>query len=96
MVDVATLAKMLTRVEYGPNCWIWHGQINSNGYGKFRNNYAHRIMYYAYNGLYHEQGLVLDHLCRNRRCVNPSHLELVTIGENVKRGFEFAKKKGQF
>lgn len=69
-------------------CWSWD-TTNSIGYGEFMQNrvgyYAHRFAYEAMVGPIPE-GLVIDHLCRNRRCVNPAHMEPVTRGENVLRG----------
>lgn len=71
-------------------CWEWVGHVNPHGYGmastgKFTNSPAHRVIYTAFRGLI-PAGLDLDHLCRNRCCVNPSHLEPVTRRENVMRG----------
>lgn len=73
----------------GNGCWNWMASLNSDGYGQFTINRrplrAHR---YAYELLKDAipAGLVLDHACRNRRCVNPDHLEPVTNRENVLRG----------
>jgi hypothetical protein len=70
-------------------CWVWTGTIANNGYGKVTVDYktlpAHR---YFYEQLKCEipYGLHIDHLCRNRRCVNPDHLEPVTCRENSRRG----------
>lgn len=70
-------------------CWLWTAATDTVGYGVFcvggnRNVKAHR---YAYLALVGEipSGLECDHLCRVRRCVNPSHIELVTHSENVLR-----------
>lgn len=70
-------------------CWEWKGGL-TGGYGRFYTKkgeafLAHRISYQLAKGHLSET-LVLDHLCRNPRCVNPDHLEEVTSGENVLRG----------
>ncbi len=70
------------------DCWVWTGSKN-NGYGHFWNGagrtYAHR---WAYESMVGEipDGLTLDHLCRVRACVNPSHLDPTPIRVNTLRG----------
>lgn len=70
-------------------CWIWKAGVNNKGYGQFwfegKLIYAHRVAYELTKGPIPE-GLTIDHLCRNRVCVNPDHMEPVTNGENVLRG----------
>ncbi|MFF8534104.1 HNH endonuclease signature motif containing protein [Streptomyces sp. NPDC015532] len=70
-------------------CWEWTGHVKPNGYGQVRINrrplHAHRVAYEALRGSIPD-GLVIDHLCRNRRCVNPDHLEPVTHRTNILRG----------
>lgn len=71
-------------------CWEWTASLHPSGYGQFmyvghRPRAAHRVAYEWLRGPIPE-GLVLDHLCRNRTCVNPDHLEPVTHRENILRG----------
>lgn len=67
-------------------CWIWIGYRHpTSGYGRHRNRQAHRVVYEKLVGPIPE-GLVLDHLCRVRECVNPDHMDPVTDRENLRRG----------
>lgn len=83
--------RILEKVSPEPNtgCWLWTGYTNGAGYGvleiKDQPFRAHRLSYELFIGPIPE-GLTLDHLCRVRCCVNPHHLEPVTIGDNVLRG----------
>jgi hypothetical protein len=75
----------------GPDeCWPWRASVGTHGYGVLGlgghgTTTAPRFAYELLVGPI-PAGLTIDHLCRNRRCVNPAHLEVVTRGENVLRG----------
>ncbi len=76
------------KVQQGDGCWEWLGGLTSSGYGKFWLDggtvLAHRVAYELWVGPIPED-LHLDHLCRRRSCVNPTHLEPVTVRENLLR-----------
>lgn len=81
--------KFWASVDKSANCWNWIGWLDSHGYGTlhfgYKHHRAHRISFEIHGGTL-DQSMVLDHLCRNRKCVNPDHLEQVTNVENVMRG----------
>lgn len=74
-------------------CWIWMSTIATNGYGRFKLNPkksvpAHRFAYEQTIGMIPD-GLEIDHLCRERACVNPAHMEPVTHKVNTLRSLNF-------
>lgn len=83
------------KILYSEGCWEWNGWHNTKGYACMAVNlhdgcgqkkkFAHRVVYELLIGPIPE-GKQLDHLCRNRGCVNPWHLEPVTCKENLMRG----------
>lgn len=85
--------RFFKKIEYSnhfdDDCWYWTSTNHKDGYGQFKLNskscLAHRISYELFRGKI-PIGLQLDHLCRNRKCVNPNHLEIVSNRENVLRG----------
>lgn len=85
------LDRFWAKVDKTDACWLWTGGHNGLGYGRFqlgrrgRLVYAHRYSYELAKGAIPDD-LVIDHLCRTSACVNPDHLEPVTIRENHMRG----------
>lgn len=80
---------VLDRYEVAEDgCWLWTGPLNSSGYGTVtvggERKMAHRARYELDVGPI-PPGHALDHRCRNRRCVNPAHLEPVLQAENERR-----------
>lgn len=82
------------RVAKSDTCWLWTGRLNKDGYGLYTvacangtrsGALAHRLSYRLMVGPIAD-GLTLDHLCRVRRCVNPAHLEPVSLRVNIRRG----------
>jgi len=92
---MATYETILDRLgdkfTVGDGCWQWK-VVNSEGYGSFAidrvKHKAHRVLYELMVGPI-PAGLDIDHLCRNRACVRPDHLEPVTRGENQRRGVPY-------
>lgn len=79
--------------ETPTGCWEWTGAIQSRGYGSVGHggkiHLTHRLAYEMLRGPIPD-GLHMDHLCRNRPCCNPEHLEPVTQTVNTLRGVSFA------
>ena len=82
------LDRLEDKILIDDGCWEWDGAKYGTGYGvvswQKKNTHAHRVVYELLVGPIPE-GLELDHLCRNRGCVRPDHLEPVTHAENVRR-----------
>ena len=79
----------MAKIDERPDgCWRWTGRLDEEGYGQIRfdgaNIKAHRAVYRLLIGPINAE--TLDHLCRNRACVNPVHLEPVSMRDNTMRG----------
>lgn len=94
---VSIEARIQSKFDFDPDtgCWVWLGTVNKDGYGVLTVGsridgsralrYAHVLSWEFSRGPVSD-GLELDHLCRQRRCINPAHLEPVTHAENIRRG----------
>src|SRR2546422_858208 len=88
-------------VQRGESCWTWTGATAKTGYGVVgcrelfgkQTQLVHRVMYLMYKGEL-PRGYQIDHLCKNRLCVNPSHLQAVPPAVNTRRG-KAAKLTGE-
>jgi len=99
------------RVQTDTGCHIWTGAIKTSGYGCISINkkvhYAHRLAYEQTNGPIPD-GLVIDHTCHRKACVNPAHMQAVTTKQNSEnvgkparaasgyRGVHFHNQRNQF
>jgi hypothetical protein len=88
----AKLSTLMSRIKYPIDkdaCWEWCGYVGKNGYGFLSirphgSQPAHRVVYETFVGEI-PKGLLIDHLCRNKKCVKPDHLEPVTRSVNALR-----------
>jgi hypothetical protein len=73
-------------VARSDNCWLWTASINKSGYGQFGSHShkfaAHRFSFELHKGPIPD-GLQVDHICQNKRCVNPLHLRTATRKQNA-------------
>jgi hypothetical protein len=97
---LAAEAALFSHIDAEGDCWLWTGALNHRGYGKFWRRIegrwqcigAHRAVWETLVGRI-APGLVLDHHCHNRACVNPDHLEPVTQSVNTLRARRHRKRK---
>lgn len=91
LINSEQIQKFVRNVEYDNlnGCWIWKLSKDTKGYGRIwlfgKYKSTHRLAYEYWKGEIPKE-LQIDHLCRNRACCNPTHLEAVTAKENWHRG----------
>lgn len=83
------VARFWSNVDKSGSCWLWTGRLNDTGYGVFftgkRDYVSHRVSFWALRGPFALE-MMIDHICRVRRCVNPDHLRVATSRENTLAG----------
>ena len=89
MQGVPVAERLMARLEQRGECWEWTGYRAPAGYGQIGKDgsgiaYTHRVAYEYFRAEIPE-GLFIDHLCRNKVCCNPWHLEAVSNAENLRR-----------
>jgi hypothetical protein len=80
------------RIDRATECWIWQRSLNAQGYARARRfNFqrAHRLALKAFRDIDIPAGMQVDHLCRVKSCVNPSHLDVVDLAENMRRRYDY-------
>lgn len=97
-IDKRLIRRFLEKVELTATCWNWKAYKHPEGYGMFylapKTRLAHRVSYWIFKGpitceCEFDETIVVDHLCNNKSCVNPAHLEAVTQSVNTIRGLEY-------
>lgn len=89
--------RLFTKLVFDNNCLAWTGS-GVNGYGRIgingKHKLVHRVMWEMFIGEI-PKGLILDHLCRNRKCVSLNHLEIVSQRKNILRGVGISAKNAK-
>jgi hypothetical protein len=84
--SISEIERFASKYVEDGDCWRWQGPLDKDGYGHFyfrrRGRRAHRFAWFLYRGPIPE-GMVVNHVCKRRDCVNPQHLELLTPRENA-------------
>lgn len=92
-LSTITTARFWSKVDVkiaSNDCWLWRGAKTGNGYGTFSvadisaKMAAHRVAYWLKSGEYPKDGLVIRHRCDTPLCVNPLHLEIGTVSDNMR------------
>ncbi len=89
---LSPITRLLRNIEKTRTCWLWNGKKNATGYGQIQIGsrtdgsrklvYVHRLSYEHHIGPIPD-GLTVEHICRVRRCVNPKHLTVLVLKDNL-------------
>lgn len=88
---MSPLERIAAKVRYEPStgCLVWTGGVDSRGYGRMhyegRKEQAHRVVFFLTHGRWPKPGMVVDHRCNVKPCVNPDHLRELTQSANIMR-----------
>lgn len=92
----ASLAQKLNNYTLNEGCWEYNGCTNNYGYCLIMVNrklqYAHRLAYKFHKGDI-PKGMTVDHICFNRKCINPAHLRLLSHSDNARRHKQSQRKE---
>lgn len=84
--------RLWSKINITNSCWNWTASTDKDGYGQFRKKKdgrwtmakSHRVVYESIIGKI-DQGMVLDHICENKKCVNPLHMQKTNHGDHMRR-----------
>ncbi len=95
LTDKEKFIQWMQKIEIKNDCWLWTGKTDECGYVYSHHIYLHKWFYEFFNKKI-SSGMVLHHLCKNKNCLNPSHMKLMTNQEHSKNHSSITTGKGFF